>query len=135
MCCSPTLHVADVAVVGVPDEQWGEAVAAAVVAKAGASIDVQVLKDLVKEQLRALETCTYAGMDRAAPITKLANYCGGWLRHLSKRRSPEVNEGSPISSTNPHSRASAASISWPLQCRPMTTDAARNTDGSAGTGY
>ena len=31
--------VADVAVVGVPSEQWGEAVAAAVVAKVGATID------------------------------------------------------------------------------------------------
>ena len=45
--------MADVAVVGVPDEQWGEAVAAAVVAKAGASIDMQALKDLVKQQLRS----------------------------------------------------------------------------------
>jgi long-chain acyl-CoA synthetase len=45
--------VADVAVVGVPDEQWGEAVAAAIVAKAGASIDMQELAELVKDQLRS----------------------------------------------------------------------------------
>ena len=36
-----------------PDEQWGEAVAAAVVAKPGHSIDMQALKDLVREQLRS----------------------------------------------------------------------------------
>jgi acyl-CoA synthetase (AMP-forming)/AMP-acid ligase II len=45
--------VADVAVVGVPDEQWGEAVAAAIVAKVGASIDMQELSELVKGQLRS----------------------------------------------------------------------------------
>ena len=45
--------VADVAVVGIPDEQWGEAVAAAVVAKPGASIDVDALKTMINEQLRS----------------------------------------------------------------------------------
>ena len=45
--------VADVAVVGIPDEQWGEAVAAAVVAKPGASIDIDALKTMINEQLRS----------------------------------------------------------------------------------
>ena len=45
--------VADVAVVGIPDEQWGEAVAAAVVAKPGASIDIEALKTIINEQLRS----------------------------------------------------------------------------------
>jgi len=45
--------VADVAVVGVASEQWGEAVAAAVVAKAGAEIDVSELQDFVKQRLRS----------------------------------------------------------------------------------
>ena len=45
--------VADVAVVGVPSEQWGEAVAAAVVAKAGATIDIADIQEFVKERLRS----------------------------------------------------------------------------------
>ena len=44
--------VVDVAVVGVPSEQ-GEAVAAAVVAKVGATIDTAELQDYVKERLRS----------------------------------------------------------------------------------
>ena len=45
--------VADVGVVGVPDEQWGEAVAAVVVLKAGAEASVEELQDLVRNQLRS----------------------------------------------------------------------------------
>ncbi len=45
--------VSDAAVVGVADEQWGEAVAAAVVLKNGASASVEELKQWVKERLRS----------------------------------------------------------------------------------
>lgn len=45
--------VADVAVVAMPDDQWGEAVAAAVVLKDGASASVAELQALVKSQLRS----------------------------------------------------------------------------------
>ncbi|MDM4769689.1 class I adenylate-forming enzyme family protein [Solimonas sp. SE-A11] len=45
--------VADVAVVAMPDEQWGEGVAAAVVLKSGASASVAELQELVKGKLRS----------------------------------------------------------------------------------
>jgi len=45
--------VADAAVVGVPDEQWGEAVAAAVVPKQGRSVSADELRSWVKDQLRS----------------------------------------------------------------------------------
>jgi acyl-CoA synthetase (AMP-forming)/AMP-acid ligase II len=45
--------VADVAVVGVPDEQWGEAVAAAIVLEADAEASPDALRDFVKERLRS----------------------------------------------------------------------------------
>ena len=45
--------VADAAVVGVPDEQWGEAVAAAIVLKQGAAAGADELRDFVKARLRS----------------------------------------------------------------------------------
>jgi len=45
--------VADCAVVGVPDLQWGEAVAAVIVRRAGSTVDSTELCTLVKERLRS----------------------------------------------------------------------------------
>ena len=45
--------VADCACVAMPDEQWGEGVAAAIVLKPGASADVAELQELVKGKLRS----------------------------------------------------------------------------------
>ncbi|TFH22670.1 MAG: long-chain fatty acid--CoA ligase, partial [Myxococcales bacterium] len=45
--------VADCAVVGVPSEQWGEAVAAAIVVQEGRSVGAVELQALVKEKLRS----------------------------------------------------------------------------------
>lgn len=45
--------VADVAVVAMPDEQWGEGVAAAVVLKPGSAAEVAELQELVKASLRS----------------------------------------------------------------------------------
>jgi long-chain acyl-CoA synthetase len=48
--------VADVAVVGIPDEQWGEAVAAAIVLRAGRDASVAELQQWVKERMRSSRT-------------------------------------------------------------------------------
>jgi acyl-CoA synthetase (AMP-forming)/AMP-acid ligase II len=45
--------VSDVAVVGVPDVEWGEGVAAAVVLKEGVSASAEELQDWVKQHLRS----------------------------------------------------------------------------------
>lgn len=45
--------VADAAVVGIPDEQWGEGVAAAIVLKTGATASAEALQQWVKDRLRS----------------------------------------------------------------------------------
>jgi acyl-CoA synthetase (AMP-forming)/AMP-acid ligase II len=49
-------EVAEAAVVGVPDEEWGEVVAAAVVLVPGASVDEAVLQAWVRDRLRSART-------------------------------------------------------------------------------
>jgi acyl-CoA synthetase (AMP-forming)/AMP-acid ligase II len=48
--------VADVAVVGVPDLEWGEAVGAAVVLHPGAAASVEELQQWCRERLRSTKT-------------------------------------------------------------------------------
>ncbi|MBW2267943.1 MAG: acyl--CoA ligase [Deltaproteobacteria bacterium] len=45
--------VADAAVVGIPDEEWGEAVAAAIALKPGQQVTEAELQELVRQQLRS----------------------------------------------------------------------------------
>jgi acyl-CoA synthetase (AMP-forming)/AMP-acid ligase II len=50
--------VAEAAVVGVPDEEWGETVAAAVVLEPGAQVTAEELQDWVRARLRSSRTPT-----------------------------------------------------------------------------
>jgi acyl-CoA synthetase (AMP-forming)/AMP-acid ligase II len=74
--------VVEVAVVGVPDEQWGEAVAAAVVLREGASASEAELRQWVKERLRSSRT-----PDRIAFFEELPfNEMGKLLRRVVRER-------------------------------------------------
>jgi acyl-CoA synthetase (AMP-forming)/AMP-acid ligase II len=48
--------VAEVAVVGIPDERWGQSIAAAVVPRAGHAVDADELRNWVRSRLRGSKT-------------------------------------------------------------------------------
>ncbi len=48
--------VQDCAVVGLPDEKWGERVTAVVQAQAGRTVDVDALREFVKERIGSVKT-------------------------------------------------------------------------------
>jgi acyl-CoA synthetase (AMP-forming)/AMP-acid ligase II len=77
--------VLDAAVVGVPDEQWGEGVAAAVVAKKGSTIDVAELQAYVKEHMRSSRVPQVVEVWDELPY----NETGKLLRRVVKARLAE----------------------------------------------
>ncbi|WP_028008700.1 class I adenylate-forming enzyme family protein [Solimonas flava] len=77
--------VADVACVAMPDEQWGEAVAAAVVLKDGARVEPEELQALVRSQLRSSRVPQAIVFKDALPY----NETGKVLRRLIRQEFAE----------------------------------------------
>jgi len=78
--------VADVAVVAVPDEQWGEGVAAAIVLKPDTKVSTQELQDFVKRQLRSSRVPQVIAFRDQLPYNEL----GKVLRRLVRQEFAEL---------------------------------------------
>jgi acyl-CoA synthetase (AMP-forming)/AMP-acid ligase II len=74
--------VSDVAVVGVPDVEWGEGVAAAVVLKEGAAASAEELQDWVRKHLRSSRVPQLVRFERELPY----NETGKLLRRKVRER-------------------------------------------------
>jgi acyl-CoA synthetase (AMP-forming)/AMP-acid ligase II len=72
--------VADAAVVGIPDEQWGEAVAAAVVTQPGCSVSEEEIRNWVKARLRSSRTPQRIDFRDALPYNELGKLLRRKLR-------------------------------------------------------
>jgi acyl-CoA synthetase (AMP-forming)/AMP-acid ligase II len=72
--------VADVAVLAIPDEQWGEAVAAAVVTRPGSSVSEEELQSWVKDRLRSSRTPQRIEFREALPYNELGKLLRRKLR-------------------------------------------------------
>jgi len=72
--------VADAAVVGVPDEEWGEVVAAAIVLEPGSTAGPEELQTWVRDHLRSSRTPAVIEIREALPY----NETGKLLRRVLK---------------------------------------------------
>ena len=79
--------VAEVAVVGVPDEQWGERVAAAVVLEEGATATEAELQQWVRDRLRSTRTPSQVAFVAELPYNETGKLLRRVLRDDLARRS------------------------------------------------
>jgi long-chain acyl-CoA synthetase len=82
--------VADVAVVAMPDQQWGEAVAAAVVFKPGEHATTEELQDLVRRHLRSSRVPQAIVIKDQLPYNELGKVLRRVIRQEFAQSSPEV---------------------------------------------
>jgi acyl-CoA synthetase (AMP-forming)/AMP-acid ligase II len=89
--------VADVAVVGLPDTEWGERVVAAVVVTEGATVTTEELQDWVRSKLRSSRTPERIDFVEGLPYTET----GKLLRRVVKTDLVSRGEGNPPPTSRP----------------------------------
>lgn len=79
--------VAEAAVIGVPDEEWGEAIAAAVVLASGARVTAEDLQEWVRVRLRSTKTPQFIQFREEMPYNETGKLLRRVLRdELGSRR-------------------------------------------------
>lgn len=81
--------IVDAAAIGLPDDQWGEVVAAVVVPAPGAEISVPEVQEFVKDKLRSSRTPDHIVISEALPY----NETGKLLRRTLKTDLAHLIEG------------------------------------------